>query len=90
MLAVALVALGVAAARWMLSMEALSDECQRRALAHRAKAVDDYSLMLRSPDDPRAAARLGRRLAYREAMAQKWNRAALFPWLAVEPDPPPP
>jgi hypothetical protein len=90
MVAVAVVALGVAAVRWMRSMDALSADYQRRALSHRIKAADDYSLILRSPDDPRARARLERRKAYRSAMAEKWNRAALFPWLPVAPDPPPP
>jgi hypothetical protein len=90
MVAVAIVALGVAAVRLTLSMAALSDDYQRRALSHRIKVADDVFLMLRSPDDPRAGAWLQRRKAYRGAMAEKWNRAALFPWLPVAPDPPEP
>jgi hypothetical protein len=90
LIAVAVVAFGVAAVRWMHSMDAIATEYQRRALWHRMKVADDHALMLRSPDDPPSGALLERRKAYRSAMAEKWNRAALFPWLAVEPDPPPP
>jgi hypothetical protein len=35
-------------------------------------------------------AALGRRAAYHEALAEKYRRAARYPWLPVEPDPPPP
>jgi hypothetical protein len=90
MVAVAVVALAIAAVRWERSMEALSAEYSRHALAHRAKVADDHLAMLRPSSDPRAAELFERREAYRRAMAEKWNRAALFPWLPVEPDPPRP
>jgi hypothetical protein len=90
MAAVAVVALGLAVVRWKRSMDALSANYQHRALSHRVKVADDHFLMLRSPDDSREDKWLDRRKAYRSAMAEKWNRAALFPWLPVEPDPPPP
>jgi hypothetical protein len=90
MVAVAVVALAIAAVRWERSMEAVSAEYSRRALAHRAKVADDHLAMLRSPSDPRAAGLFERRKAYRGAMAEKWNRAALYPWAPVAPDPPEP
>lgn len=38
----------------------------------------------------RNLARWANRFAYYEAMAHKYQHAARYPWLAVEPDPPPP
>jgi hypothetical protein len=36
------------------------------------------------------AADYARKADYREALALKYERAARYPWLPVEPDPPPP
>jgi hypothetical protein len=90
MVAVAVVALAIAAVRWERSMEALSADYSQHALAHRAKVADDHFAMLRTSSDPRAAELFERRKAYRRAMAEKWNRAALYPWVPVAPDPPEP
>ena len=35
-------------------------------------------------------ARMERQTAYYESMARKYERAARYPWLPVEPDPPMP
>ena len=90
MVAVAIVALGLAVVRWMRSMDALSANYHHRALSHYVKLSNDHFLMLQLPDDPRDDKWLDRRKTYRRAMAEKWNRAALFPWLPIEPDPPEP
>ena len=31
-----------------------------------------------------------RKLAYHDTMSRKWSEAARYPWISVEPDPPPP
>ena len=90
MVAVAIVALGIAAVRWRRAMDDLAADYLHRALLHHIKVADDHAEMLRSPADPRAGELLERRKAYRRAMADKWNRAALSPWRPVPPDLPVP
>ena len=79
MVAVAIVAMGAATS----GLFARREEYQRRALTHELLA---YFLRRGcsniAPQPSRAS--------YHEELQLKYERAARFPWLAVEPDPPEP
>jgi hypothetical protein len=82
MIAVALVASAIGAAKWM---ERRSSHFQRCALDYRDMAkMDEISAAI---SGSQAYKQLG---AHRRMLQRKYERAARYPWLPVEPDPPQP
>jgi len=81
LIAVVVVAIVLEVARLMW----LSAEYRLRALEHATIRLD-----MKLPMDAKTLNWVQRFHAYHQAMREKWERAARFPWLPVAPDPPEP
>jgi hypothetical protein len=87
MLAVVIAAVVLAAGAWGLKSVAY----QRRAAYHRAQLRIWPELpYINAQQYSEAFEALLRQRGWHEAMADKYERAARYPWLCVEPDPPEP
>jgi hypothetical protein len=93
MIAVAVLAIGCGATRWMAEMRA-------RSAAHRQRASEFYGFMFRVGSFSRTADGRSVDLSDNEnkrlmddwelRMVAKYLRLSYYPWLTAEPDPPPP
>jgi hypothetical protein len=66
---------------------------QRRAreLALKAEIDEMVRALLRmGPSDPREVEQAGKRVEFHDRLRLKYERAALYPWMPVAPDPPEP
>jgi hypothetical protein len=90
MFVVALAAVGL----WGVRMWELSGEYARVAeqeRSHEAEFLEDLvRAQYRCHDWDKFAELSAARAAYHTALVQKYERAARYPWLPVEPDPPEP
>jgi hypothetical protein len=94
---VAFISVGVSLPhRWYLHQQAEAHAMQvefAEEMARRCVSQADFL----GASDPSTTRRLHRsaevytrRVAYHAQLRQKYERAAIYPWLSVEPDPPPP
>jgi hypothetical protein len=103
MIAVAVVALSMGGIVEFVRLKRRSDDLTVRAQDHARRAsfyhlytpgVDEHLRATLEPQERSAVedrkTRLLGVIAYHEAMARKYDRAARYPWLPVEPDPPEP
>lgn len=103
---VAVVALTIAASGWMKHARAYRDNAWWHAVRaerlrtdlprleeiHRYDQSHPDELRLLCGSAPRALSpeRARSSIAYHESLRRKYEHAARYPWLGVEPDPPPP
>jgi hypothetical protein len=95
--AVAFVSAGVSLPhRWHLHQQAKAHAAQGEFADEMARLCASQADFLRA-SDPSTARRLDtsadvytRRVAYHAQLRERYERAAVYPWLSVEPDPPPP
>jgi hypothetical protein len=87
MVGVAITALAIIVGRWGAEMIRISRGHERWAMRH--GIVERYAVEAAAKE---AAHRpeLTAKAAHHASMRQKYERAARYPWLAVEPDPPGP
>jgi hypothetical protein len=93
MIAVAILAIGFGAIKWVAEMRARSSDYRRRAIEFERRTLRRGSLV--RTDDGRWVDRFDNendRLGddWARRMAAKYERLSYCPWLATEPDPPPP
>lgn len=65
-------------------------ERQERTVRHLAQLGEEDNEPDFAEHERFTAGQIARRVAYHAAMARKYRRAARYPWLPVEPDPPEP
>jgi hypothetical protein len=93
MITVAILAIGFGAIKWVTEMRARSDAYHRRAfLFHLSTFRDGNSVMTADGRFVNGYDNENDQLmdAWALRMAAKYLRLSYYPWLAAEPDPPPP
>jgi hypothetical protein len=93
MIAVAILAIGFGAIKWVAEMRARSSAYRRRAIEFERRTFRRESLVRTA--DGRWVDRFDNendclRDDWALRMAAKYERLSYYPWLAAEPDPPPP
>ena len=96
MVAVAVMAALLAGVAWCRGMIRAARDHRERALLNRSQEqlqrqiVASVDLFVEPGEAPGAARGAAALAAHYESLGLKYERAALYPWLPVEPDPPPP
>lgn len=94
MIAVSAIALILGAAAWTERHRRWVRDALRISLKHQYAAMIEGRVEVvsgrKSPGSPAGNERARRRVAYHNAMAEKYSQAALRPWMPIWPDPPEP
>jgi hypothetical protein len=93
MIAVAILAIGFGAIKWVAEMRARSSDYRRRAIEFECRTLRRGSMVWKGGN--RWVDRFDNendclRDDWARRMAAKYERLSYYPWLAAEPDPPPP